>query len=555
MIAYSSNQTGNDDIWVQSIGGGRPVQVTSNTAGDRHPSWSPDGQRLVFESDREGGGLFLVPPLGGEERRLTTFGHRPQWSPDGSQVLFSGSALRDVNEPQALYLVAREGGTPRRVLEEASRSAPRMLFGWHPDGRVSILARPVNRPWTFGTYSLTGAPTVISTIATGTASKLQELGLDLNQFTWAPDGGALYLEGTAGGASNVWRIPVDSNSLSWTGSPERLTTGPGLDGAVAVSRDGHRIAFTTRNEQIRVWSFPLPPLDGKMLGQPEPVTPSGVNVAFPDISTDGRYLVYRADAGPRQQLLVKPVGTEGQGRVLVEGEPGEQLYMPRWSPDGTQVAYFRRSAKSSRMFVRELTGGSERPITSVGVEAWPSDWSRDARAILAGGGEFGAVRLVELQLSDAPTAESHFRVVAERTDFNLWQGRYSPDGAWVAFAAAPASQAGTNRIYVTKARGGNEWTPVTDEDAFADKPRWSPDGKTLFFVSSRGGPLNVWGRRFDRTAGSPSGPGFQVTDMGRTGPLIFPSVALMELMLSEDHLFLPMSEVVGHVWLLEERRR
>ena len=64
-IAYTSDQTGNFDIWVQPVAGGRAVQVTTDAAADWQPAWSPDGNTLAFRSERDGGGIFAVPAFGG----------------------------------------------------------------------------------------------------------------------------------------------------------------------------------------------------------------------------------------------------------------------------------------------------------------------------------------------------------------------------------------------------------------------------------------------------------------------------------------------------------
>jgi hypothetical protein len=67
-LAYSADRKGNFDIWVQPVTGGDPVQVTKDPAHDWQPAWSPDGSQIVFRSERGGGGLFVVPALGGRER-------------------------------------------------------------------------------------------------------------------------------------------------------------------------------------------------------------------------------------------------------------------------------------------------------------------------------------------------------------------------------------------------------------------------------------------------------------------------------------------------------
>src|SRR5262249_12423618 len=95
-LAYSADRQGNFDIWVQPVAGGDPVQVTKDPAHDWQPAWSPDGSQIAFRSERGGGGLFVVPALGGRERKIADFGYRPGGSPDGPRILFpnSQSSLR-----------------------------------------------------------------------------------------------------------------------------------------------------------------------------------------------------------------------------------------------------------------------------------------------------------------------------------------------------------------------------------------------------------------------------------------------------------------------------
>src|SRR5262249_17751858 len=71
MIAYRSDRSGNFDIWVQPVGEGNPIRVTSSPDHDWQPDWAPEGNRIVFRSERDGGGLYVIPVLGGNERKVS----------------------------------------------------------------------------------------------------------------------------------------------------------------------------------------------------------------------------------------------------------------------------------------------------------------------------------------------------------------------------------------------------------------------------------------------------------------------------------------------------
>ena len=115
-IAYSSDRSGNFDIWTQSTSDDHAVKLTSSTADDWQPSWSPDGRQIAFRSERDDGGIFVVPAAGGEERRITRFGYKPQWSRVGSTLLFYYS-----NVVSKLYIVEGSGSNLRRVLTDFLR--------------------------------------------------------------------------------------------------------------------------------------------------------------------------------------------------------------------------------------------------------------------------------------------------------------------------------------------------------------------------------------------------------------------------------------------------
>jgi serine/threonine protein kinase/Tol biopolymer transport system component len=563
-IAYSSDRGGNFDIWVKPIGEGDPVQVTKSPAHDWQPDWSPDGNRIVFRSEREGGGLFVVPALGGNERKVSSFGYRPHWSPDGSQILFSTSQLRIWEIPK-WYLVGLDGRAPSEVLPEflVEFIGPAQV-AWHPDGqRISIWGTHRQLGASFWTVPLASGTPTRSVVTKQVEQQLKEASVTFSDFSWARSGRAIYFEGTAQGVRNLWRVDVDPQTLEWIAGPERMTIGPGLDTDLALSPDGKRLAFTTRTERTRIWSLPFDAQTGRTKGGGQPITSAGMDAWTPNLSRDGKKLVFSAQHAGKREVWQKSL-EDGRETLLVAGDNFGR-FGPRWSPDGTRLAYRRyRSANpdiadlghqaEASIVLLPAGGGEEQLLTSpTTLTEADIDWSADGQWILASSDRQtpGRTAICLFPVSAAPRAETQMRVLTSHPEYNLWEGHYSPDERWVMFHAIQASEAGVTTTYVLPAAGA-EWRRITEGKYWDDSPRWSPDGRTIYFVSGRSGFFNVWGMRFDPTSGKPVGDAFRVTAFESPGQMMSPRlVQLIGISLAADRLVLPITEVSGSIWVLE----
>ena len=107
-----------------------------------------------------------------------------------------------------------------------------------------------------------------------------------------------------------------------------------------------------------------------------------------------------------------------------------------------------------------------------------------------------------------------------------------------------------SRLYVMPASRGS-WIQITDGRHWDDKPRWAPDGRTIYFVSSRDGIFNVWGIHFDPARGKPKGEPFSVSAFAGPGPMVPRKIDDVELSLSQDKLALTMEERSGSIWVLD----
>ena len=93
-FVYAGIESGNLDIYLRKVAGKNPINLTKDSpVADTQPAFSPDGQRIAFRSERDGGGIFEMGATGENVKRLTNFGFNPAWSPDGRQVACSDESI------------------------------------------------------------------------------------------------------------------------------------------------------------------------------------------------------------------------------------------------------------------------------------------------------------------------------------------------------------------------------------------------------------------------------------------------------------------------------
>jgi Tol biopolymer transport system component len=406
------------------------------------------------------------------------------------------------------------------------------------------------------TVPIGGGPPIVSSRPPEMDREIAQAGLSLERFVWSRSSRAIFFEGTSERVRNLWRITVDPATLAWIGGPDRLTTGAGQEGDVAVSPEGTRLVFSTRVSTTRLWAFPFDSVSGRVLGDAKPVTSGGGEEQDADAPLDGSKLIYSATRAGRQELWERSVA-DGREHLLLSTATWS-LTRPRWSPDGLRVAYTRRRPgvpmdRAEPAVALLGIGGEERLLTKPGdVNLVPSDWSRDGRQLLGmcAIGTPSHVAACVLPVSDGPQTSAELRIVASDAAKNIFEGRFSPDQQWITFIAVNVADTGVSRVFVVPASGG-EWRPVTEGRWYDDKPHWAPDGKTLYFTSDRYGALNVWARRFDPSAGQPAGEPFAVTSFTTPRQTLSPNSSRTQIAVTRTHLFVPITETAGEIWTLE----
>jgi Tol biopolymer transport system component len=208
------------------------TRIIASTQQERFARYSPDGERIAFESDRSGSAeIWLCQADGSDPHPLTNFGGpvtgSPAWSPDGKQLAFDSRAN---GLPQIYVIAAQEGAAPSRV---TSGTATNILPAWSPDGKFIYFSS--NRTGEFRIWR----------VALNDHSESPMT----NTFAFAPsispDGKYLYYSASP----RVWRMPIEG------GTPEIVVDGV-AERAYAVTPQGvvYLVQPDVRHAELRLWN-------------------------------------------------------------------------------------------------------------------------------------------------------------------------------------------------------------------------------------------------------------------------------------------------------------
>jgi Tol biopolymer transport system component len=463
-----------------------------------------------------------------------------------------------------VYLVATQGGAPRRLFQDFWHQLDSFQsIGWHPDGvRLSFTGSYLNKAPGFFTVRVTdGLPTasqmhkqvaqrlVIGTEMSGDMAAPPRIKLE--EFRWSPSASRLFFVGSLNGLRNLWSVEVDPGTLEWRSGPYQLTSGPGSDVRPAPSADGRRIAFTTRSETTRVWVIPFDNRRGRTSGDGEPVSPSDFILKNFDLSRDGKKLAFVGVLPGASRTQLWEIALDTGERTLRLSDTVSRSFL-RYSRSASALAHWVEGAPPTIRTIR--ASAVEEQIVAQAELNYPFDWAPDDTAIIGSSTTNSAVPwyVATWPIDAAPHAEKRVTVVLRDAHLSLWGARYSPDGKWLCFNAHAAK--GNSVIGVASVSGPPDrpWSRVTNGEDWADKPRWSPDGRSLYYISSaEEGIYNLHRVGFDPQTGRTVGTPAQITSFRSPARTVSPHLADGELGVAPGRLALTILEASGSIWMLD----
>ena len=231
LIAFVDDRDGTDHIYLMNPDGTNVTRLTNNSFQELHPSWSPDGKKLVFEGYHSGVGTYIIDLATRDQRRLSPFvtnDVRPSFSSDGNNIIFSRVESQD-SEPFPTSLLTMNIATGQTSTILASQGEFNVEARWSPDGKKILWMS--NRNGGQHIFTMDPDGTDISQITT--------TGFNGDPF-WSPDGSRISFGSNLNGffklnlytmdpdGSDIFQVtnfvePFEAGDTSWSPDGSKIT--------------------------------------------------------------------------------------------------------------------------------------------------------------------------------------------------------------------------------------------------------------------------------------------------------------------------------------------
>ena len=380
----------NTDIYIKEIGGEGMRRLTTHAGIDSDAVWSPDGRSIAFfRITEEGGAVYVMPSLGGVERKLTEISplRPPQvlrgemsWSPDGKTLVFPDR--NSAAEPLGLTVLNLETGEKRALLPPVPGSTGDYSPVFSPDGKTIAFNRSVGGEPERDIYLIPATG--------GTPEKITSINTFLTSVDWLPDGKGIIYCATGGRteSTGVWRVSLPSRAAERLAGREAGS----VFGVVTARQEGKMVWIRARYD-LDIWRMGVQ--NGKADNRPpakflsSTTTETGVRY-----SPDGKKIAIFSDRSGETQAWV--ADADGQNLTLFSGDR-DKFEFPNWSPDGKKIAFDSRISGKYAIFVVPAQGGQRTALLQDEFNNTAPKWSSDGKWIY-----FGSDRGGEIQLWKVP---------------------------------------------------------------------------------------------------------------------------------------------------------
>ena len=467
------------DVWLVSVEGGAARQVTTSAAADHRPVFSPQNDQLAFVSDRtRTDQLFVVDLAGGVPQQLTYHTEGCQlsgWYPDGDSLLIEASRDHFWRHSTRFFRIARQPRSAEQLVFDAYGRDAHLSA----DGNRLLFTREGGRWWRKGNRGSRASQIWSYDLQSRGFEKLVHHETESRSPLWRPDGQGFYYVSGQSGSMNLWYRELASGM-------ERQLTQFEDDSVLqpCVSRDGGTIVFRNLFDLYRLrpdGDDPPERLEIVPSGDQPPAQPhrrtldSASAVSF---STDGLEVAFIAGG----DLWVMDTELREPRQIT---NTAEEEHSPLFSPDGESILFVSDAEgqsdiwKAARWDANRFWWQNDRfrleRLTQDADAESGLQWSPagDLVAFIRGRGNLWVMR------PDGTVAKRLLR------SWDAPEFDWSPDGKWIVYAVDDAD---FNRdVHELRADGSTEPVNISRHPDNDYQPKWSPDGKIIALTGRRVG--------------------------------------------------------------------
>ncbi len=466
------------DLWTSPVTGGTATRLTAHPGMEVFAKFSPDGKWIAFTGQYDGDEqVYVMPATGGEPKQLTFYPARgpltPRWgydnqvygwSRDGRSILFR--SLRDswTLPVTHLYSVSINGGPVEQLPMPEAGSGD-----YSPDG-TQIAYSPQFRDFRPEKRYGGGQANVLYTfnLRTYEAKRISEGPRPSRDPMWI--GNSIYYDSDRDGHYNLYAYDVPSaktTQLTFNKIWDVRWPSSDNDSRIVYELDGELHVFDTKAKKDSAVSIFVP--DDGLHKRPSRISVAQ-NIEDYALSPKGERVLF----GARGDIFTAPV-EHGPTRNLTNSSGAHDKW-PRWSPDGSRIAFISDKSGEEEVWVVAQDGSKPAEQISTGGHAmrYAPEWSADGSRI-AFGDKDGKVFI--LTLADRKLTE-----IADATRGQIRDYAWSPKGNFLAFSMPEKNN--NSAVYIWSATD-NQLHRVTDGFFNAYNPAWDPAGDYLYYLSDR----------------------------------------------------------------------